>query len=1311
MKVSSLRLLYLLSFLFLDASSLQNQDNNGKKLTEKLLLNDKAKEVWRDVIPNILTAELSDSLGRTDQVRSPQQWLQDYDVNLDSKLNSIEFTECAVTEYGLLQPVAKDIFTYVDTDNNQQLTLDELQMAKDVLENIAQKITSDLFDKYNKNGDDHLSKDEVQKLAKELYNINTVYNETPNLQLSLVSFAVTEMICNDLLHGTSFKVNRSGMITLLSNLQKEAAVDAMDKLSNGVIDPIEFVSLQNIMAVEEFTNNNIAASHPLTNKRPLKRVVRETNEEEPLMISLNPSDVKLNGDEDLMMDSEEEEKAEKQKKHQSKFENFLDLLKTTFNDVMESIEADKAAKNASSVGNTTAIPPLPTLPTLPKLPTLPTLPPLNLHLPFLNENDTSNSTNPMTLAEKLPLIKLPLPKRLFTGIPNANLEIATISPVVFDGDLAIPVSKPDSLKLIYTNKKHKSLDDRKNLNNKSSTSEESENENVLKKMPRILDEEDMKVVKEPNTAESAETSKVDGQTEITSEAGFKTMKNDKNYYSSLNKDKVENLVMENKPVKDADSANNQEALEILKEINDTLSTQETPKMKVIKTIYPYKDSDTHAIAEDDFSNDETSTKTAEVRFTRTVKNEDFKKSKQYDGYKVVNAIVVRDNIKKKPKTKKEDYDTGYTIIRKTYTYKEGLFGEPKNLKLIVDDNKEDVKETANKKTPKPKTTKSKAPKSKAPKSKAPKPKAPKSKAPKHAQKHNEHKLKIVEESAEEKRQNTEVENVTEAAKPTTAQTSSESTEKSGENIPHIEASSEEDDEIKSSVNDENEEPATAVAAPGDEMLENNDDLDTESNENEFDILPVSTLFETDDETEDQSSELPQTSEQQEATQTNSKESDTETETVEKSKKKVKKELKASTQKSKKSKNKAKDKLLKKKLESEEEEEDDFYEEPTTTTSQPVTENLEDFQNNYRNSFAKNISTILEALLKLAEKKIKSESYKITENGINTKIDDSANTGSLKGKFFDNNVANGDTKLKFNVLTASFSENEYLTPDEVEIMTKTDQLVKAISESNALKTGNKASANLTVANQGIKYIQEIEKKLNETGKQIVDGSANGTSKDLDKDASKTPDLKKNTKNMKTYMSKAKANDKVTESGEKPVASEGDHPLEYYLVSEKPSTTQTPDKNDDQGSGMSEVNENEGSGVTNSSSENSGTTKSPANSVDAKDEAPKVELFQEISLVGNGSTDVKEKAEANQTKETITAKKQLTTKNPSKEGELKTKSKESKTNSTLNHQQQANTTTTEAPAHSTLKTITEKDSEFSEIPSSAECQNEVDNVDVC
>ena len=146
----------------------------------------------------------------------------------------------------------------------------------------------------------------------------------------------------------------------------------------------------------------------------------------------------------------------------------MDLLKNTFDDLVEGLEAEKAAMNAT---NGTFIP------TLPTLAPLPTLPPNLLNLPGLNKTNSNSTEEPILPPIKLPVIKLPPPKPLFTGIPNANLEFPTIKPIIETVQTTeTPLNKPNGLKLIFKKKKEyeKSADNAKKQT-KGDTSEQEIN--------------------------------------------------------------------------------------------------------------------------------------------------------------------------------------------------------------------------------------------------------------------------------------------------------------------------------------------------------------------------------------------------------------------------------------------------------------------------------------------------------------------------------------------------------------------------------------------------------------------------------------------------------------------------------------------------------------------------------------------------------------------------------------------------------------------------------------------------------------------
>ena len=71
--------------------------------------------------------------------------VQEYNANVDTKLDEIEFAECALTEYGLSPRVIRDIFHLVDDDGDGELNLSELTKAKVLLEDIARRLAAELL--------------------------------------------------------------------------------------------------------------------------------------------------------------------------------------------------------------------------------------------------------------------------------------------------------------------------------------------------------------------------------------------------------------------------------------------------------------------------------------------------------------------------------------------------------------------------------------------------------------------------------------------------------------------------------------------------------------------------------------------------------------------------------------------------------------------------------------------------------------------------------------------------------------------------------------------------------------------------------------------------------------------------------------------------------------------------------------------------------------------------------------------------------------------------------------------------------------
>ncbi|KAK6101368.1 EF hand family protein [Brugia pahangi] len=202
------------------------------------------------------------------------RWLEDHDTDGDGLLSEVELFESIYMELGLSIKDVKSCFRESDVNNDKYLTSSELVETLHCSRLLAQKEAKELLKIYDTDGDHRLNIREAQMLADLRYDIEPGYATT---------------VFENVSHRTDHTINELELIDFLTKLREQAAVAALNKLSsidqngdeaisfsellqgyekqlkkstlkkifgkvdvnkNAHIDPIEFVSLQNLIADE-----------------------------------------------------------------------------------------------------------------------------------------------------------------------------------------------------------------------------------------------------------------------------------------------------------------------------------------------------------------------------------------------------------------------------------------------------------------------------------------------------------------------------------------------------------------------------------------------------------------------------------------------------------------------------------------------------------------------------------------------------------------------------------------------------------------------------------------------------------------------------------------------------------------------------------------------------------------------------------------------------------------------------------------------------------------------------------------------------
>ncbi|VDM08401.1 unnamed protein product [Wuchereria bancrofti] len=198
----------------------------------------------------------------------------DHDTDGDGLLNEVELFESIYMELGLSIKDVKSCFRESDVNNDKYLTSSELVETLHCSRLLAQKEAKELLKIYDTDGDHRLNIREAQMLADLRYDIKPSY---------------ATIVFEDVSHRTDHTINELELIDFLTKLREQAAIAALNKLSsidqngdealsfsellqgyekqlkksilkkifgkvdvnkNAHIDPIEFVSLQNLIADE-----------------------------------------------------------------------------------------------------------------------------------------------------------------------------------------------------------------------------------------------------------------------------------------------------------------------------------------------------------------------------------------------------------------------------------------------------------------------------------------------------------------------------------------------------------------------------------------------------------------------------------------------------------------------------------------------------------------------------------------------------------------------------------------------------------------------------------------------------------------------------------------------------------------------------------------------------------------------------------------------------------------------------------------------------------------------------------------------------
>ncbi|EJD75946.1 EF hand family protein [Loa loa] len=213
-------------------------------------------------------------LVRRHVARATLRWLEDHDTDGDGLLSEMELFESIYMELGLSMRDVKGCFQESDVNKDKYLTSSELVETLHCSRLLALKEGKGLLKVYDTDGDHRLNIQEAQMLAGLRYDIEPSY---------------ATLVFKDISHRTDHTINELELVDYLTKLREEAAIAALNKLSgldkngdeavsfsellqeyekqleksilkkifskvdvnkNAHIDPIEFVSLQNLIADE-----------------------------------------------------------------------------------------------------------------------------------------------------------------------------------------------------------------------------------------------------------------------------------------------------------------------------------------------------------------------------------------------------------------------------------------------------------------------------------------------------------------------------------------------------------------------------------------------------------------------------------------------------------------------------------------------------------------------------------------------------------------------------------------------------------------------------------------------------------------------------------------------------------------------------------------------------------------------------------------------------------------------------------------------------------------------------------------------------
>ncbi|VBB26436.1 unnamed protein product [Acanthocheilonema viteae] len=202
------------------------------------------------------------------------RWLEDHDTDGDGLLNEAEVFESIYMELGLSTKDVSGCFRESDVNKDKYLTSNELIEMLHCSRLLALKEAKELLKIYDTDGDHRLNIQEAQMLADLRYDIEPSY---------------ATIVFEGISHRADHTINELELIDFLTKLREKAAVAALNKLSsldqngdeavsfnellqeyekqlkkpvlkkifskvdvnkNAHIDPIEFVSLQNLIADE-----------------------------------------------------------------------------------------------------------------------------------------------------------------------------------------------------------------------------------------------------------------------------------------------------------------------------------------------------------------------------------------------------------------------------------------------------------------------------------------------------------------------------------------------------------------------------------------------------------------------------------------------------------------------------------------------------------------------------------------------------------------------------------------------------------------------------------------------------------------------------------------------------------------------------------------------------------------------------------------------------------------------------------------------------------------------------------------------------